>query len=179
LGRLGTHGRLAGSMSLDRSRAVETADPFRDALGDEFAVAEAVLSVATANMERALRVVSVQRGYDPREFTLVAFGGAGPLHACALADALEAPRILVPAMPGVLCAVGAIQSDLTATRTRSVLVPLDEANRDGVVAALAEVAEEARAVLDQSGVEVLHALDLRYAGQSYELTIEVPHPTSP
>jgi len=179
LGRLGAHGQLAGTMSLDPERARTAAQPLRDALGDEVAAAEAVLRVATANMERALRVVSVQRGFDPREFTLVPFGGAGPLHACALADALEMPRILVPAMPGVLCALGAIQSDLTATRTRSVLVPLDEAHRDALAAALAEVADDARDVLDQPRTEVRHALDLRYAGQSYELTIEVAESTAP
>jgi len=178
LGRLGAHGQLAGTMSLDAGRARAAAQPLRDALGDEVAAAEAVLRVATANMERALRVVSVQRGFDPREFTLVPFGGAGPLHACALADALEMPRILVPAMPGVLCALGAIQSDLTATRTRSVLVPLDEAHRDALATALEAVAADALAVLDDPRTEVRHALDLRYAGQSYELTIDVPDPAA-
>lgn len=183
LGRLGAHGALAGSMTLDLDRARAAAVPFRNALGsdggDEVAAAEAVLSVATANMERALRVVSVQRGHDPREFTLIPFGGAGPLHACALADALEMPRILVPAMPGVLAALGAVQSDLTATRTRSVLRPLAEAHRDALAAALREVGEEARTTLDHPSAEVRYALDLRYAGQSYELTVEIPDAASP
>lgn len=174
LGRLGAHGQLAGTLALDLDRARAAARPIRDALGSAGEAAEAILRVATANMERALRVVSVQRGFDPREFTLVPFGGAGPLHACALADALEIPRILVPAMPGVLCALGAVQSDLTATRTRSVLAPLDEAHRDTLATALAAVADEARNALHDPRTEVGLALDLRYAGQSYELTIEVP-----
>ena len=174
LGRLGAHGQLAGTLALDLDRARNATQPLRDALGSEVEAAEAVLRVATANMERALRVVSVQRGFDPREFTLVPFGGAGPLHACALADALEIPRILVPAMPGVLCALGAVQSDLTATRTRSVLVPLDEEHRDALTTALAAVADDARDALDHPRTEVSLALDLRYAGQSYELTIRVP-----
>ncbi|MCA9847568.1 MAG: hydantoinase/oxoprolinase family protein [Dehalococcoidia bacterium] len=178
LGRLG-HGQLAGSMSLDLERARAAARPFEAALGDAAATAEAVLRVATANMERALRVVSVQRGFDPREFTLIPFGGAGPLHACALADALEMPRILVPAMPGVLCALGAVQSDLTATRTRSVLRPLTAEHGDALAAALREVGEEARTVLDDARAEVRYALDLRYAGQSYELTIDVADPSAP
>ena len=74
--------------------------------GDARAAAAAVLRVANANMERALRVVSVERGHDPRDFTLVPFGGAGPLHACELADALRIRRVLVPRYPGVLSALG-------------------------------------------------------------------------
>jgi len=179
LGRLGAHGQLAGSMTLDLDRATRAARRLRNLLGDEREAAAAVLRVATANMERALRVVSVQRGHDPREFTLIPFGGAGPLHACALADALEIPRILVPSLPGVLSALGAVQSDLTATRTRSVLVRLDETHRGALTTALCEVGEEALAVLDHPEAEVRYALDLRYAGQSYELTIEVPDPSTP
>jgi N-methylhydantoinase A len=133
--------------------------------------------VANANMERALRVVSVQRGFDPREFTLVAFGGAGPLHACALAAALEMPRVLVPRWPGVLCALGAARAELTATRTRSVLRRID---LDGALAEIegaleaAEAdarAEVAGADFDARDIEVTRALDLRYAGQSYEITV--------
>ena len=172
-GRLGAHGRLAGSLSLDVDRARTAARTVSGAGDTPEAVSEAVLAVATANMERALRVVSVQRGYDPREFTLVPFGGAGPLHACALADALEMPRILVPALPGVLAALGAVQSDLTATRTRSVLCPLDEDHQPQVVAALQTVADEALGSLADARADVTHALDLRYRGQSYEITVHV------
>jgi N-methylhydantoinase A len=178
LGRLGVHGRLAGSLTLDVERARAAAGTVAPSEPPE-ATAEAVLRVATANMDRALRVVSVQRGYDPREFTLVPFGGAGPLHACALADALEMPRILVPAMPGVLAALGAVQSDVTATRTRSVLVPLDGEHAAAVTDALRAVAEEARDALHDPRTEVRHALDLRYAGQSYELTVDVADPADP
>lgn len=187
LGRLGASGLLAGSMPLDVGRAQAAAAPFLSAFPDEVAVAEAVIAVATANMERALRVVSVQRGYDPREFTLVPFGGAGPLHACALADALEMPRILVPAMPGVLAALGAVQSELTATRVRSVLRRLDsggDSRGDGNVDraevetvvrdALRTVVREAEEALGDARAQTTCALDLRYSGQSYEITIDVP-----
>jgi N-methylhydantoinase A len=125
-------------------------------------------------MERALRVVSVQRGFDPREFTLVAFGGAGPLHACALADALEMPRVLVPRWPGVLCALGAARAELTATRTRSVLRRIGPADTSAEIETALEAVEvEARADVDggTGEVDVTRALDLRYAGQSYEITI--------
>ena len=172
LGRLGDAGLLGGEMPLDVRRSRRAAAGLVHAFGgDPHAAAQAVVDVATANMERALRVVSVQRGYDPREFTLVAFGGAGPLHACALADALEMPRVLVPAMPGVLAALGALRSDLTATRTRSVLLPLTVEAAPALREALAAAAREVRSQLAAPEAAVSRALDLRYAGQSYELTV--------
>ena len=179
LGRLGAAGLLGGAMRLDERRARRAAAGLVHAFGgDPQAAAQAVVDVATANMERALRVVSVQRGHDPREFTLVAFGGAGPLHACALAEALEMPRVLIPPMPGVLAALGAVRSDLTATRSRSVLLPLDEHSTPTLRAALDAAADEVRAQLSLPSAggpapEVMRALDLRYAGQSYELTVEI------
>lgn len=171
LGRLAGGGLLGGRMALDATRSLRAATPLLAAFEDERAAAHAVLAVATANMERALRVVSVQRGHDPREFTLVAFGGAGPLHACALAEALDIPRILIPVLPGVLCALGAARSDRTATRARSVLVPLTEASFPAVTAALEAAVAEVRAVLPGAETVVSTALDLRYRGQSYEITV--------
>jgi N-methylhydantoinase A len=177
LGRLGHEGLLGGALRLDERRARVAASGLVHAFGgDPHAAAQAVIDVATANMERALRVVSVQRGFDPREFTLVAFGGAGPLHACALADALELPRVLVPPAPGVLAALGAAASDLTATRTRSVLLPLGSAALLALETALAAAAAEAREQVGGPNAEVTRALDLRYAGQSYELTVPVSEP---
>jgi N-methylhydantoinase A len=178
LGRLGGAGLLGGAMPLDIERARRAATPLLEAFTSIEEAAEAVIEVATANMERALRVVSVERGFDPREFTLVAFGGAGPLHACALADSLELPRVLVPLMPGVLAALGAAESDLTATRTRSILMPFEDSRHAAVSDALGEVAEEARAQLGPDA-EIEYALDLRYLGQSYELTIAVDDARDP
>ena len=177
LGRLDGAGLLGGAMRLDETRARRaTAGLVHSFQGDPQRAAQAVIDVATANMERAARVVSVQRGHDPREFTLVAFGGAGPLFACALADALEMPRVLVPLMPGVLAALGAVLSDLTATRVRSVLLPLERASSAALRAALDAAQEEARSEFSADGVEVTLALDLRYAGQSYELTVGIDGP---
>jgi N-methylhydantoinase A len=140
LGRLPE--RLAGGLELDRGAAER-------ALGgiDPAAVVEAV----NAEMLRALRVVSVERGYDPREFALVAFGGAGPLHACALAEELEIGTVLVPAAAGVLSALGLVVSDERRDSVRSYLCPLAEAG---------PLPEEGEA-------------DLRYRGQSFELTVEL------
>lgn len=171
LGRLGGAGLLGGAMPLDAARSVAAAAPLLGAFEDTRAAAHAVLAVATANMERALRVVSVQRGHDPREFTLVAFGGAGPLHACALADALAMPRILIPAHPGVLCALGAARSDRTVTRARSVLRALDTSTEASIAEALRAVATEVAGALPGSDTAVTTALDLRYRGQSYEITV--------
>ena len=132
--------RLAGGLRLDRGAAER-------ALGDIDPLA--VVEVVNAEMLRALRVVSVERGHDPRDFALVAFGGAGPLHACELADELEIETVLVPEAAGMLSALGLAASDERRDHVRSYLVPLAEA---------AELPEEGEA-------------DLRYAGQSFELTV--------
>ncbi|MBM4416404.1 MAG: hydantoinase/oxoprolinase family protein, partial [Chloroflexi bacterium] len=174
LRRLPARALLGGTIHLDERRARMALAPFLSHFGgDPHRAAQAVLDVVTANMERALRVVSVHRGYDPREFTLVASGGAGPLHACALADALELPRVLVPRYPGVLAALGAAGGDATASHARSVLRPLDAALLPALAAALEVVREAAARALAGTArpTAVEYALDLRYVGQSYELTV--------
>jgi N-methylhydantoinase A len=138
LGRLPD--RLAGDLVLDRGaaeRALDGIDPAD------------VIDAVNAEMLRALRVVSVERGHDPREFALVAFGGAGPLHACALADELEIETVLVPAAAGMLSALGLVASDVRRDSVRSYVCPLDEAG---------ELPSEGEA-------------DLRYTGQAFELAV--------
>ena len=138
LGRLPE--RLAGGLELDRdaaARALEKLDPAE------------VVEVVNAEMLRALRVISVERGHDPREFALIAFGGAGPLHACALAEELEIGTVLVPSAAGVLSALGLVASDERRDEVRSYVRPLAEAG---------ELPAEGEA-------------DLRYTGQSFELTV--------
>ena len=139
LGRLPN--RLAGGLELDRA-AAETA------LATVGAAPEDVIAVVNAEMLAALRVVSVERGLDPRDFALVAFGGAGALHACALAEELEIGTVLVPEAAGVLSALGLALSDERRDRVRSLVVPLE------------------RADLPAEG-----EADVRYAGQSFELTV--------
>ena len=138
LGRLPL--QLAGGIELDRDAAARAFDGIDPA---------AAVDVVNAEMLRALRVVSVERGHDPRDFALVAFGGAGPLHACALADELGIRTVLVPDAAGVLSAVGLVASDERRDHVRSYLVPLAEAGK-----------------LPAEG-----EADLRYAGQSFELTV--------
>ena len=141
--------------------------------------AAGVLAVVDANMERALRAVSVERGVDPRGLALVAFGGAGPLHACALADALAMPAVIVPARAGVLSAVGLLTAPQRRDLVRSWPTPGDHT---GLAAARAELADRARALVaapterggerDDDVIEVATALDCRYRGQSHELTVD-------
>jgi N-methylhydantoinase A/oxoprolinase/acetone carboxylase beta subunit len=160
-----------GGLTLDRAAAAA-------ALEAAGVTAEGVLAVVDANMERALRAVSVERGVDPRALALVAFGGAGPLHACALAEALGMPRVIVPARAGVLSAVGLLTAPRRRDLVRSWPTPGDHTGLD---AARAELADRARAlVAAPSGrggerddmIEVATALDCRYRGQSHELTVE-------
>jgi N-methylhydantoinase A len=141
--------------------------------------AQGVISVVTANMTRAIRVISVQRGYDPRDYTLVAFGGAGPLHAARLARELEIGRILVPRNPGILCAMGLLLTDLRADFAITRLATLSAAALGGVVDAFrtleARAAEWfAEARIAPSAQRITRTVDMRYAGQNYELPIPMP-----
>ena len=154
-----------GGLALDRAAA-------EAALAGAGVPADGVLAVVDANMERALRAVSVERGVDPRGLALVAFGGAGPLHACALADALGMPAVVVPARAGVLSAVGLLTAPRRRDLVRSWPTPDDH---DGLDAALAALADEARSLVGggDATVEVTAetAVDCRYRGQSHELTV--------
>ena len=179
LGRLRPEQRLGGTIALDPARAERAlrsvAEPFG---GDPRRAAAAVIDVVNANMARALRVISVERGHDPARFTLVAFGGAGPLHACDLADALGIPAALIPPSPGVLSASGMLSADVTrdAEQGAHLAIPAaGEANSAalaGVYAALREQVSDAIAA-DGYGedVRIEYAADLRYQGQSHELTV--------
>jgi N-methylhydantoinase A len=135
-------------------------------------------------MERALRRVSVERGYDPRRFSLLPFGGAGPLHACDLAAALEIGRILVPLIPGVLSAYGMLVADVAYDLAQTVLglAAAYQADPAPLRAIYTGLAERAAAVLAQEGIaapQTAAGLDLRYRGQSYELTVPLALPITP
>ncbi len=145
------------------------------------AAALGVLRVANATMERALRRVSVERGYDPRTCTLIPFGGAGPLHACALAEALDVRRILIPPTPGVLSALGLLMADVVYDEARALLTPLATLIEKPALleTALADLQARIRTALADERLEELAftaQLDLRYAGQSYELAVPLALP---
>ncbi len=150
-----------GRLRLDREAAAAALDRAE-------VTAEGVIAVVDANMERALRAVSIERGVDPRRLALVAFGGAGPLHACALAGALGMPAVVVPARAGVLSAVGLLTAPRRRDLVRSWPTPADHTGLDGALAALAD---EARALVGGVDAAVESAMDCRYRGQSHELTV--------
>ncbi len=177
LGRLDAEHFLGGTMKLQIRKAQKAFEKLGNRMNlDVIPAAKGVVDVANANIDRALRRVSVAQGHDPRDFTLVAFGGAGPLHACEVADRLEMTRVLIPRYPGVLCALGLLVADVKVDHSLPILV---KANRDLVArlrAMQAELLATGRDDLRSEGVadedmqfEVL--LDMRYEGQAHELMI--------
>src|SRR5215470_5939438 len=142
-------------------------------------VAQGIVSVVTANMARAIRVISVQRGHDPRDYTLIAFGGAGPLHAARLARELDIRRILVPRSPGILCAMGLLLTDLRADFATTRLAPLARETLHQIETAFAALDRRAEAWFAQEHISaearrLRRTVDMRYAGQNYELAVSVP-----
>jgi N-methylhydantoinase A len=141
--------------------------------------AQGILSVVTANMAKAIRVISVQRGHDPRSYALMAFGGAGPLHAARLARELEMPRVLVPANPGILCAMGLLLTDLRADFAVTKLLPAEDSAAAGLAEGFAALGAQAERWFEQEGIaaaerRLIRTVDMRYHGQNYELGIAVP-----
>ncbi|HEY5258596.1 MAG TPA: hydantoinase/oxoprolinase family protein, partial [Candidatus Baltobacteraceae bacterium] len=178
LGRLPQTHLLGGTFPIDarRSRAAVAALSERLSLTLE-ATATGILTLIDAQMAKVLRIVTVERGLDPRDFTLIAFGGNGPLHACSLADDLAIARIVVPARPGVFSAEGLLEADLRATAVRAILRDCDQLERatfDDVFASLERgLRDELRGQgADDAGIVVLREIDARYRGQSFELTID-------
>jgi len=126
LNRLDSELALAGTARLDQARTNEFMEKARGAIPSVEQFATGIIQLAEAEMEKAIRLISVERGHDPREFTLIAFGGAGPLHACSLARALGIPRVMVPAMPGALSALGILGADVVRDYSRTVMIPTRE-----------------------------------------------------
>jgi N-methylhydantoinase A len=178
LGRLPADQFLGGEFKLDLQRTERVVLQWLKDQGSRLSVtdfAEGVVRVVNANMEKAIRVVSIERGYDPRDFALVAFGGAGAMHACELAQSLRIPRVIVPAYPGALSALGILISDVVKDHSHTVLrrmkkLPLGEMN-----AIFSELQRAVSAELKKeewkgkAGYE--RSCDLRYCGQGYELTL--------
>ncbi|MDP9146824.1 MAG: hydantoinase/oxoprolinase family protein, partial [Acidobacteriota bacterium] len=182
LGHLGNRGLLGGTFSLDVAHARELMRGRLKTDGRGFrtveAFAEGIIAVANAVMEKAIRVISVERGHDTRDYTLIAFGGAGPLHACALAGALEMQGVLVPIFPGGLSALGILRADVVKEFSRTVLLRGDQVTESrGLLNKLfAELdAQGIRALREESfartDMRVEHRLDARYAGQAYDLSV--------
>ncbi|CAN5660203.1 hydantoinase/oxoprolinase family protein [soil metagenome] len=177
LGRLDQKFFLRGRMHLDAERARSVARKVAVRMNvTETELAEGLVRIANASMERAIRVVSVERGFDVREFVLVAFGGAGGMHACEIASTLEMRTVVVPRFAGVLSALGMLVADVTRDYSQTVLrrsdtmsaVALDELFAPLVDRATAELAAEGFA---PSTVRIVRTVDVRYLGQSYEISV--------
>ncbi len=179
LGRLQSQRFLGGDFTLDLERTRLVVAEWLKQNGSKLApeqFAAGVIRVVNATMEKAIRVVSIERGYDPREFTLVAFGGAGGLHASELAQALSIPRLIIPALPGALSAFGILVSDVVKDYSRTVLwrvadeLPLKRLERE--FAALQRHAEaDFRKERWKGAIHHQRSVDIRYQGQGYELNI--------
>ena len=171
LGRLDAGSFLGGTVPLNRERAATLMREQKGSLASVEEFCAGILRVVETEMDKAIRVISVEQGYDPRDFTLVAFGGGGPVHACALARALRIRTVLVPAMPGALSALGILLADVVRDHARTVMLAGDAVGDLGRL--FAELEEEARAEFAAEGLEgtAESSVDLRYAGQGYELNV--------
>jgi N-methylhydantoinase A/oxoprolinase/acetone carboxylase beta subunit len=164
LGRISAEQLLGGAMTIDAERAAAAVDRIAKRLKiDRAAAAAGILRVANANMERAIRVVSVERGHDPRDFALVAFGGCGGLHACEIAQELGICTVIVPEYAGALSALGMLMADAVRDYAAGVL------GRHDIEKMFAALEQSARRESD--GAEIERTADLRYRGQSYELNV--------
>lgn len=179
LGRLHPEHFLGGKQKLDLGRAEGAVKKLAAECGlDTISAADGVIKVAISNMQKAVRKISVERGYDPRDFTLVAFGGAGPMHACELAEAAMIPRVLVPQTPGVFSASGMTVSNVTKDYSKSILLKEVEMTAGLLRNAFLPLIEKAESDLAAEGftgpdIKLEKALDVRYVGQSFELLVPV------
>jgi len=179
LGRLAAKGLVGGRMPLDESLARRAVAPIASRLGlSPERTALGILEIVVANMVRAIRVVSVERGHDPRDYCLLPFGGAGPLHASAVARSLGIREILVPTAPGILCAQGLIASELKSDFVRSERIELGDAGMQTLNRHIAALADEAGAWFTAEAVApsergLALSLDMRYVGQNFELVVPI------
>jgi N-methylhydantoinase A len=189
LGRFGGGGLLRGAMTLDQARAEKALDDLAQQMAQASSkkvtrteAALGVIRVTNANMERALRLVSVERGQDPRRFTLVSFGGGGGLHAAALAEALRIPRVLIPAYPGAFSALGVLLADVIKDYSITVMLTIEAGEKSSTTERelrrhFTQMQQEANRELRTEGFskaqkQLQKSLSMRYRGQSFEL--EVP-----
>ena len=180
LGRLRPAQFLGGRLDLDQERSQSLIASLAGQIGataEETALG--IIRVVNANMERAIRTISLERGYDPREFTLVPFGGAGPMHSCELAQELGIPRVLIPTHPGILSALGVAIADVVKDYSRTVMLRGEDINQPRLEEEFHGMEGQARQELRQEGLPAAEMtarryLDARYVGQSFELTIDYP-----
>ena len=178
LGYLPSDVQLGGAMEINRDAAVAAVKKSADAMGITTEdAAEGIIKVANEAMFGALRLVSVEQGYDPRDFALVGFGGAGPLHANALGILTDAWPVIVPPGPGVLCAYGDATTQVRDEATRTYITMAEELTAEQLMSDLLDLQERAGESLVEDGIpasehEVTFQADLRYAGQAFQITVD-------
>lgn len=171
---------LGGKMKVDKDKAFSSVSQIGKKLGlDPLIAAYGITEIVNSNMIRAIRIISVERGYDPRDFVLVAFGGAGPLHACRLAAELNIPKVLIPPAPGISSAIGLLVADIKHDYSITRIQEMDKFLPSDINKIWAEIEEKAISRLKKEGVSsqsiMLHrSIDMRYKGQSFEITVPVP-----
>ncbi|MCC2976551.1 hydantoinase/oxoprolinase family protein [Sphingomonas sp. PL-96] len=170
---------LGGTFKLDREGAVKSVQTIADALGIElFAAARGIIDIVNENMFGALRMISVQQGYDPRDFALMGFGGAGPIHVNAVARLMGSWPAISPVSPGVLCALGDATTRMRTETARSFSTLASKTDAEALAAVLSEMEAQIRAELEDEGVaagdiDVTFEVDIRYAGQAFEVPMGV------
>jgi N-methylhydantoinase A len=181
LGRIDPDYFLGGEMKLDQKAAEKAIEEHcARVLGkDLISTAAGIVEIANANMIRALRIVSVERGYDPREYVLIAFGGAGPMHVNDIVRELKIPTVVVPLNPGITSALGLLMTDLRHDYVVTYICRVDRIDLDKVNGLYRDFEAQGRSLLSQEGAKekdmfASKFMDMRYVGQSYELTIPVP-----
>ena len=180
LGRLGTSSLLSGAMSLDETAARSAVERLAGKAGlDPLALAEGILAISNAAMADAMRTITVSQGVDPRAFTLVAFGGAGPMAAAFLAEELDIDEVLIPLFPGTFSAWGMLQTDLRHDFTLSYYHPAASVNASDLDQCFTQLESEGRAAVMREGVPAAaiscqRSADMRYTGQEYTINVPVP-----
>lgn len=171
---------LNGRLPIDRQRSVEAITRLGQSLGlGVMETAQGIISIVVANMAKAIRVISVERGYDPRDFVMFGFGGAGPIHAARLARALDMPKVVIPKFPGIMCALGLLLTDLKSSFSSALLRPLNADATDDIRHGYASLENQAVTWFGTEHIgherrRLTRAVDLRYAGQGHELTVACP-----
>ena len=167
-----------GAAPLDRIRAIMESDIAKPLGLDVMGAASAIIEIAITEMANAIRLISIEKGHDPRDFALMPFGGAGPLHAVAIARELSIPRVIIPRFPGLTSALGCILADVRHDFVQTINTPLRQTDADAVTEMMAAQAEAGRALLasekvEVEGVEISYAFDLLFRGQSHVLQVPV------
>ncbi|MFP3951850.1 MAG: hydantoinase/oxoprolinase family protein [Candidatus Bathyarchaeia archaeon] len=182
LGRLNQEELLDGTMKIDADLSRIAMESLSEELGmsvEETAIS--IIRIANSIMSKILRIVSVERGFDPRIFSIVAFGGAGPMHVCALAEELEISKVIIPGNPGMFSALGLLTADLFHDYTKAIVEEVENIDADEINELLREMERRGREALQGEGVgeddmSFLRMLDMRYLGQAYEITVNTRSP---